>query len=784
MPKAPWARGQGLAAALGRWREDPQLAGVFPLQTTIPGRPGRAEPLPESLHPLVRRALEARGVTALWSHQARCLALAQAGRPFLAATPTASGKSLCYNLPVLQKVALEPDARALYVFPTRALAQDQKRALEALLEGSGLPCPVGVYDGDTPSADRRALRDKARVLLTNPDMLHAGILPNHTVWKTFLANLRHVVIDELHTYTGVFGAHLANVLRRLLRAARFHGAEPLVLGASATLGNPEEHGARLLGSSVEAVSEVGAPSGPRHVWVANPPLLDPALGLRASHTRLAVRLAAELVRHRVPTLLFGGSRASVETMLRYLREALAPDGVPEESLQAYRAGYLRGTRRRIEEALRQGEVRCVVATSALELGVDLGDLEAVVCAGYPGTLAETWQRFGRAGRRGRESLGLLVASAAPVDQYLARAPEYLLGGALERARSDPDHVEVLLQHLGCAASEVPFRDGEGYATVSPEDTREALEYLSREGSVVERRGRWYWVAGGSASQAVSLRAAGAERVVITEDARGVTLAEVDLASAALVVHPGAIYQHEGATWRVLSLDLGARVAKVEPAEVDWFTEAISEVELVVTEAVEEARLPAGAGCGHGDVTVTTQVTGFRRLRFHTHEQLGREALELPPREVDTTALWVALPEALVSALGEALELPPGSTPRARRARVLEGLRGYGRALSVVACLAYMCADRDLRCTLGDRSGSELPMKEGAVGEDPAVFLYESTPVGLCERAFEERGALLGRVLELLLGCPCADGCPACTGPGELPGRKALAVALARALAGP
>jgi DEAD/DEAH box helicase domain-containing protein len=329
---------------------------------------------------------------------------------------------------------------------------------------------------------------------------------------------------------------------------------------------------------------------------------------------------------------------------------------------------------------------------------------------------------------------------------------------------------------------VPFRVGEGFATVSPEDTQEALAYLGREGAVVERQGRWHWVAGGAPAQAVSLRSDGSARVVIAERGRGAALAEVDLSSAALVVHPGAIYQHEGNTYRVDALDLVAREAWVSPVDVDWFTEALTDVELQVTEAVEEAPLRDGAGCGHGDVRVTTHVTGFRRVSFHSHEQLGREALALPPREVDTTALWVSLPEALLTRLGAGLALPPGSSARARRARVLDGLWGFGRALSVVTSLAFMCADRDLRHTLGDRSGSELPRKEGAVGEDPAVFLYESTPVGLADRAFELRKELFGRVLAMLEGCPCADGCPACTGPGELPGRKSLAVALARALA--
>ncbi len=625
------------------------------------------------------------------------------------------------------------------------------------------------------------------MVITNPDMLHAGILPHHASWAKLFSSLRYVVVDELHAYTGVFGSHVANVLRRLARVARFHGADPTFVCASATVGNPESHARRLTGLSVEAVTTSGAPSGARNLAIFNPPPINPDLGIRTSFLKTAVRVASDLVRADVPTLVFGPSRASVETMLRYLRDRLVPEGVPEESLQAYRGGYLAGTRRRVEEALRAGDLRCVIATSALELGIDVGDLDAVVCAGYPGTLAATWQRFGRAGRRGATSLAVLVPSANPVDQYLARSPSYLTGAPIEEARIDPDNVEVLLQHLRCAAFELPFTTKESFGTVGVEVVGDALELLESEGLVHSGTTRWQWVAGQYPAQGVSLRAVGRAGALVVDASRDVTLAEVDGRAARLQLHEGAIYQHEGMTWLVERVDEASHKVMVTPSPHDWFTEPLTRVDVAVIETAREAGLHSDEGdtCGYGEVNVTTRLVGFKKVRFHTHENLGYGELEGAPIEMQTSAFWLVLGDDLVASLTattDDLGAPAG------RHRVIDGLRGVAWSLRTMASLALMCSPQDLDTTLGGRSDDAPPSRDERTGSTlaPTVFLFDSVAggVGLAERAFERRDELMARAFGAVLSCPCEDGCPACVAPGldtGAAGRKRLAIEIFRAL---
>ncbi|MFO0608272.1 MAG: DEAD/DEAH box helicase [Polyangiales bacterium] len=787
MPKAPWERARGVDAVLRQWRADPSARRSLTLLDPLPARAAEAAELPGDLAPPLAEALRARRVEGLYAHQRRAWDLARAGRNLVVATPTASGKSLCYHLPVAQRLFDEHGARALYLFPTRALARDQEHALSALLRAAGLAAPAATYDGDTAADARRAIRERAAVVITNPDMLHAGVLPHHAAWARFFASLRYVVVDELHAYTGVFGSHVANVLRRLARVARFHGASPTFICASATVGNPEAHARRLLGAPVEAVTRSGAPAGPRHVAVFNPPALNPELGVRPSYLKTAVRVAADLVRADVPTLVFGQSRGAVETMLRYLRERLAPEGVPEEAVVAYRGGYLSHTRRRVEEGLRNGEVRCVVATSALELGVDVGDLDAVVCAGYPGTVAATWQRFGRAGRRGAPSLAVFVPSAAPVDQYLAREPAYLTNAPVEEARIDPDNVEVLLQHLRCAAFELPFAAGEGFGSVGADVTDDALGLLADEGLVHRTATRWQWVAGQYPAQGVSLRAVGGQSVLVVDASRDATLAELDARSAAVQLHVGAVYQHEGDTYLVEAVDDAARKVLVRPSPHDWFTDPLTRVDVAVVEEAERATLhgDGSAPCGRAEVTVTTRLVGWKKVRFHTHENLGYGELDAAPVEMQTGAFWVVLDEAAVESLAAT---PDDRGAPAGRARVLDGLRGVAYALRTVTSLALMCSPRDLDTTLGGCAEDAAPVRDESVGPgmSPTIFLFDAAPggVGLAERAFERRDELCARAYGMVLSCPCDDGCPACVAPGVdtgAAGRKQLALEIFRAL---
>jgi DEAD/DEAH box helicase domain-containing protein len=621
-------------------------------------------------------------------------------------------------------------------------------------------------------------------------MLHTGILPHHASWARLFSNLRYVVIDELHTYRGVFGSHLANVLRRLQRVARFHGSNPTFILASATIGNPQQHAARMLGREVALVSESGAPAGERRVMVYNPPVVNAELGIRASYLKSAVRLVSDLVRAGVSTLLFGQSRNSVEVMLKYLRDRFVEEKMDPELIQGYRGGYLPGTRRATEAALRAGEVRCVVATNALELGIDIGSLDAVVCAGYPGSVAALWQRFGRAGRRGDGSLALLVTSSAPLDQYLAAEPRSLIGAPVEHARIDPDNVEILVQHLKCAAFELPFVEGDGFGDVPPAATEDALGFLAQHEVVHPSAGTggrrvFHWSADAYPANHVSLRSVGWDNVVIIELGTERTLAEMDFRSAHTMLHEQAIYQHEAEQYQVERFDYENHKAYVRKVAPDYFTDAMTYVRVSVIQEEQTAPVGPGAGglvAGVGEVSVIEKVVGYKKIKFHTHENVGYGEVSLPEMQMHTTSLWLTVPEEVVRDSG------------APRPAVLDALRGLASALRTVACVGLMIDPRDLGKTLGSRGeGDGPPRKDGAVGFDPTIFLYDNVPggVGLAARLYEQREELLRRARRLLESCACEDGCPACIGPaaGAVPGsapvdpypRKRLGLELLSAL---
>ncbi|HET8933769.1 MAG TPA: DEAD/DEAH box helicase [Polyangiales bacterium] len=739
---------------------------------------------PHALAEPVRAALRSRGIERLYSHQQEAFALAMAGADMVIATPTASGKSLCYNLPVLQALATEQGARALFLFPTKALARDQEVALHALLEDAELQYGAITYDGDTPGDARRAARDRSALILTNPDMLHAGILPHHAAWARLFANLRYVIVDELHSYRGVFGSHLANVLRRLLRVARFHGGDPKFIFTSATIGNPAEHASRMLGRPVQLVNKSGAPRGPRRVVAYNPPVVNAELGIRASYLKSTVRLTADLVKHGVSTLVFGQSRNNVEVMLKYLREQVQRERGDPESVQSYRGGYLPEQRRAIERSLRDGQVRCVVATNALELGIDIGALDAVVCAGYPGTLAGLFQRFGRAGRRGHESLSLLVTSSAPLDQYLASTPAALLSGASEEARIDPDNVEILVQHVKCAAFELPFEDGERFGDVPPEVVGDALGFLG-EHRLVHRtvgangRGVYHWASEAYPANNVSLRSIGWDNFVVIDVERDAVIAEMDYRSTHTMLHEQAIYQHVGEQFQVERLDFENHKAFVRKVESDYFTDAMTHVKVSVLSEDQSGLMESSASqrlsAALGEVSVVEKVVGYKKIKFHTHENVGYGEVNLPEMQLHTSSIWLTVPEAVVQA-------QPWARPE-----VIDALRGFGHALHTVASVSLMVDPRDLGHTLGDKKDCDAAPSKGvssAPGFDPTVFVYDRMPggVGLAPRLYEQREELLLRTVRVLAGCSCEAGCPSCIGPvmqavpnTPLPSRREIAL---------
>lgn len=752
----------GLEEVLAEWRQGKHGHNVV-LDRVIPGSNACTAAVPESMAPGVRKALAARGVDTLYTHQERAFSLVTEGQDVVIATPTASGKSLCYNLPILNRFATDPEARAIYLFPTKALSRDQEESLRGLMTEAGIAHGAITYDGDTPADARRVARQRAGVLITNPDMLHSGVLPHHTNWARLFANLRYVVIDELHMYRGVFGSHLANVIRRLRRIANFHGADPVFILASATIGNPAEHAARIIGRPVTCVNESGAPSGPRHVLVYNPPIVNEELGLRASYQKTVVKVTAELVRAGVPTLVFGQSRTGVEVMLKYLRDALSEDPIDRDAIMAYRGGYLPDRRRAIERDLRAGRIRCVVATNALELGIDIGALDAVVCASYPGSIAGLWQRFGRAGRRQAASLAVLVASSMPLDQYFAATPESLVETPIEHARIDPDNVEILIQHLKCAAFELPFAHGEVLGDLPTEALQEALDFLVHHRVIHPVSGpdglTYHWASDAYPASEVSLRAVGWDNFVIIDLDGDRTLAEMDWRSAHTMLHEQAIYQHDGAQYQVERLDYDNRKGYVRRVEPDYYTTAETHTVVSVTEqdegsVVAEATI-WGLPCGLGDVSVVDKVVGFKKIKFHTHENVGFGEVHLPVMQLHTTAFWLTFPEGFVTGRPEP------------RALVVDALRGLSKAMHIVAAAGLMIDPRDLRRTLGDRSDPEGPPgSQTGVGFDPTIFLFDGVPggVGLASRLFDERLPLLMRTRRLIEGCGCARGCPTCIGP--------------------
>jgi DEAD/DEAH box helicase domain-containing protein len=688
-------------------------------------------------------------------------------------TPTASGKTLCYNLPVLQAVR-EGGATALYLFPTKALAQDQVAELCALDEAGALRIRANTYDGDTPGDARRAVRDHADIVVSNPDMLHQAILPHHTRWARFLRSLRYVVIDEMHGYRGVFGSHVANVIRRLRRIARFHGADPVFILCSATIANPAELAAGLIGEPVDLIDDNGAPRGERHLLLWNPPMVNAELGVRASSRSQVTRIARQALRGGLSTIVFANSRLAVEVLTRYLKDVFDHDPRKPARVAAYRGGYLPGERRDIERRLRAGELDAVVSTSALELGVDIGMLDVCVLDGYPGSIAATWQRLGRAGRRNRPALGVLVASSQPLDQYLVRHPEFFLGASPEHARIDPDQLLILMEHLRCAAFELPFEAGERFGAPALEDL---LGYLEGE-QVLHREGnRWHWIADSYPAHSVSLRSIAEGNFVVIDATDGgrQVIAEVDWSSAPLTLYEGAIYLVQSRPWQVERLDWDGRKAYVTRTAADYYTDAIDYTRLKVLDVFEQATSATALAC-RGEVHLVRRVAGYKKIRFYSHENVGYGDVRLPDQEMHTSAVWWSLSPA---ALREAFEHPEAA---------LEGFLGASWALHHAAALLSMAELRDLGRAVGDAEGrwhaavepdgrGRLRDAEGApidaealAREDrpftPTLFLYDNHPggCGLSTPLYDLREAALAHAQSMVHDCDCAHGCPACVGP--------------------
>ncbi len=847
-----------LQSLLDFWKQDEDTAPNFSAWKTTPPRAAQTHPFPPDLLIPLREALSTRGISSLYSHQLSAWIHARAHKNIILATGTASGKTLAYNLPVLATLLQNPEARALYLFPTKALAQDQFSTLTSfnLPTFQPLNLPTAIYDGDTPQSSRSAIRKNARIVLSNPDMLHTGILPHHSNWSDFFGNLKFIVIDEAHTYRGVFGSHVANVIRRLKRVANFYGAKPQFILASATIGNPKELAEALIESDVELIDNDGSSRGERHFIIYNPPVTDLTLGLRKSSLLESVRLANDLFAHNIQTVVFARTRRSVEIILTYLQgevkskkenpshsSLLTSPFSPTNSIRGYRSGYLPHQRREIEQGLRDGSVKTVVATNALELGIDIGGLGAAVIVGYPGTIASVRQQAGRAGRGDDPAVSIMVASSSPLDQFLAHHPDYFFGSSPEQALVNPNHLLILLEHLRCAMFELPFQKHEGFGSISDELVDEYLEFMVSNQDAHFSDEKYYWMKDQYPAANISLRSASPQSVVlqsVTDDGRPWTVGTVDGESAAWMVHPGAIYMHEGQQYFVQEYNLEKRLAQLIPVGLDYYTEAQRKSEIEVLNEIEREMLPfakhpggapfrrgAGGEVGekaYGEIQVTTQVVGFKKLRWFTYENLGEEILDMPPSELQTTGYWLSLSEETLSHLRDAgnwsndrnkygadwtrirdrvrvrdkyqcqvcsvietdrqhdvhHKIPFRTFTSIDEANRLENLTTLCRTChqkveqnvrirSGLAGLGFVLgnlAPLFLMCDPRDLGTHTDPAWKPANGL-PTVVLYDLVPagIGFSQKLFEIHDELIQRALELVSECECEDGCPSCVGPG-------------------
>jgi DEAD/DEAH box helicase domain-containing protein len=807
----------------------------------FPARAAEFAEWPEWVRGELRAAYASKGIARPYSHQAAAAEAVHAGKNVVIVTPTASGKTLCYNLPVINAILENEDPRALYLFPTKALAQDQLAELyevnQRLESGVGElshqieegPDRIGAatntgemhrsadrplqkenvgetrhskgtrrfavftYDGDTPSDARKAIREKGHMVLTNPDMLHTGILPHHTKWTRLFENLKYIVIDELHSYRGVFGSHLCNVLRRLRRIARFYGSAPQFICCSATIANPGDLAERLIEDEVEVLNANGAPAGEKTFVFYNPPVINRTLGIRRSYINESSRVAQEFLKHDLQTLVFANSRLHTEILLTYLQQANPHFPGTAEAIRGYRGGYLPHERREIERGLREGRIRGVVSTSALELGIDVGSLDATVMAGYPGTIAATWQRAGRAGRRSESSCAVMVASSAPLDQFIVRHPDYFFGNTPEHAYIQPDNLEILINHLKCAAFELPIASEDKFGEA---DTQDLCTRLAEAGYLHRTGEHYHWTQQAYPADTVSLRSVTSDNFIIIDVTRQPeVIGEVDFTSALTTVHEKAIYLHGGEQYHVEHLDFKERKAYVKKVEVDYYTDAVRYTQVRVLEVAGEVRtFKEDESCAshwrsHGDALVRSQVVGFKKIKFFTNENIGAGKLELPENEMHTTSYWLTLERALVESL-------PFSISERQ-----SGMFGLLYAMKSVATLLLMCDGRDLGTAIGER-----PPKPGVEGEafapasmedaihrtekeffEPNLYLFDAYPggIGFSEPLYRAHELLLAQTRELIVGCSCESGCPSCVGPaGDLaPRAKEAALAILERICG-
>lgn len=723
-------------------KHNPDFASNVTHWQVMPARPAKYDDYPDCFDPALRAVLESRGVKRLYSHQRRALDLAQAGKDFVVITPTASGKTMCYNLPVLSEILRDNESRALYLFPTKALSSDQVAELYEIIKAMDAPIKAFTFDGDTPVSARKAIRQAGHIVVTNPDMLHAGILPHHTKWVKLFENLKYIVIDEIHAYRGVFGSNLANVIRRLKRICEFYGSHPQFICCSATIANPRELAERLTGRPMELIAESGAPTGEKHVIFYNPPVVNRQLNIRDSALKQTFGISRLLLKNGVHSIVFARSRLMVEVLARRLKDQCRNALGEAPNVRAYRGGYLPSLRHQIEQELRAGQVDIVVSTNALELGIDIGRLDVCVLCGYPGTIASTWQQAGRAGRRQGVSALIMVATSSPLDQYIIAHPEYFFSQPPEHALINPDNLYILLNHFKCAAYELPFEDGEQFGDV--EATPELLEYLCEQNILNHVGNRYYWTAEEFPQAGISLRSASDQNFMIIDisvPGKRRVIGEMDRFTVPMLLHQYAIYLHEGRQYQVEELDFDDKKAYVRAVDVDYYTDANLTVTMKVLDVFREK--PGVMAKAAGEVLVSSIVTLFKKMKLDTQENLGWGPVTLPELEMQTTACWWTLPDSIAD--------------KYTREELQGAMVGISHIIEHIAPVFLMCSPRDI--------GVVYHVRDPFTNR-PTLFLYDNCAggVGLSDRVYEMDDELFKEARRMLMDCPCVDGCPSCVGP--------------------
>ena len=776
---APVDRSQALQKVIHELSGEGARISTITAVRHFPPLPADFVDFPDGLDERLVAALKKRGVERLYSHQREAFERVTGGDNVVVVTPTASGKTLCYNLPVLNRVLREPESRALYLFPTKALSQDQLSELHGLIQDVGADISTFTYDGDTPQDARKAIRSRGHLVVTNPDMLHSGILPHHPKWVKLFENLRYVVIDEVHAYRGVFGSHLSNIVRRLKRICRFYGVEPQFICSSATIANPKELTEALIEEPAHLIDQNGAPRGEKYFVFYNPPVVNAELGIRRSYINETRRIAASFLKRGLQTIVFTTSRLNTELLVTYLKTEIERSVTDRDLIRGYRGGYLPKKRREIEAGLREGSVLGVVSTNALELGIDIGALDVAVISGYPGTIASTWQQAGRAGRRTGASVAVFIANSNPLNQFVVNHPDYFFGGSPEHGLVNPDNLSILVDHVKCAAFELPFQDAEAFGK---EDLSEILSFLEEHKVVHHSDDRWHWTSDSYPADSVSLRSVSSDNFIVYDETRErKIIAEVDFVSAHSTLHPKAIYILEGQQYIVERFDYDERRASVRPWDSDYFTDAITYTKVNILDRFASRSHHAGHR-SHGEVHVVSQVVGFKKVKFYTLENVGSGELDMPELEMHTTAYWLTILREIMASL-------PGSSEERR-----DGVVGLANTLKTMAMLFLMCDRSDIGVAIGDNSQGTASVERGFkrlgpggrpktepmdASYEPNIFLYDNYPggIGFSEPLSDLHPKLVSEARLLIESCPCHDGCPSCVGPVGEVGQRGKEMAL-------